>query len=177
MRAQRQRISRWILLALVLLTIISLGFVTFNFVQSGPISVYTDQLDRNWEDWSWDTTINLQDLTTVRGTSAIAAQHTAPWSGLFLHATTTVLDKQNGRLSFWIHGGATGGQRLHLLLSDELGQDLPPVGHGPSSPGTWPSRRRRASRGCSSMVEPQPSKLMMWVRFPSPAPYNDGGAA
>ena len=24
--------------------------------------------------------------------------------------------------------------------------------------------------GCSSMVEPQPSKLMMWVRFPSPAP-------
>ncbi len=24
--------------------------------------------------------------------------------------------------------------------------------------------------GCSSMVEPQPSKLMMWVRSPSPAP-------
>ena len=25
--------------------------------------------------------------------------------------------------------------------------------------------------GCSSMVEPQPSKLITWVRFPSPAPY------
>jgi hypothetical protein len=24
--------------------------------------------------------------------------------------------------------------------------------------------------GCSSMVEPQPSKLMTWVRFPLPAP-------
>jgi hypothetical protein len=24
--------------------------------------------------------------------------------------------------------------------------------------------------GCSSTVEPQPSKLMVWVRFPSPAP-------
>ena len=24
--------------------------------------------------------------------------------------------------------------------------------------------------GCSSMVEPQPSKLMAWVRFPPPAP-------
>ncbi len=23
--------------------------------------------------------------------------------------------------------------------------------------------------GCSSMVEPQPSKLIAWVRFPSPA--------
>ena len=26
-------------------------------------------------------------------------------------------------------------------------------------------------RGCSSMVELQPSKLTMWVRFPSPAPF------
>src|SRR5579863_6816128 len=29
---------------------------------------------------------------------------------------------------------------------------------------------RRHQRGCSSMVEPQPSKLMTWVRFPLPAP-------
>ena len=29
---------------------------------------------------------------------------------------------------------------------------------------------RSGSCGCSSTVEPQPSKLMMWVRFPSPAP-------
>jgi hypothetical protein len=28
--------------------------------------------------------------------------------------------------------------------------------------------------GCSSMVEPQPSKLMVWVRFPSPAPFMIG---
>ena len=30
--------------------------------------------------------------------------------------------------------------------------------------------------GCSSMVEPQPSKLMMWVRSPSPAPFKIGCA-
>ena len=30
---------------------------------------------------------------------------------------------------------------------------------------TWPS-----NRGCSSMVEQKPSKLMTRVRFPSPAP-------
>jgi hypothetical protein len=29
--------------------------------------------------------------------------------------------------------------------------------------------------GCSSKAEPQPSKLMMWVRFPSPAPYSSAG--
>ena len=25
--------------------------------------------------------------------------------------------------------------------------------------------------GCSSVAEPQPSKLVVWVRFPSPAPF------
>ena len=30
-------------------------------------------------------------------------------------------------------------------------------------------------RGCSSMVELQPSKLITWVRFPSPAPTNRRG--
>ena len=29
-----------------------------------------------------------------------------------------------------------------------------------------------ATRGCSSMAESQPSKLVVWVRFPSPAPVN-----
>jgi hypothetical protein len=40
------------------------------------------------------------------------------------------------------------------------------VGSSPTSPTT----ARRAARGCSSMVEQQPSKLMTRVRFPSPAP-------
>ena len=31
-----------------------------------------------------------------------------------------------------------------------------------------------AERGCSSMAELQPSKLAMWVRFPSPAPGSNG---
>ena len=34
-----------------------------------------------------------------------------------------------------------------------------------------PSDRTGERGGCSSMVEPQPSKLMAWVRFPSPAPF------
>ncbi len=29
--------------------------------------------------------------------------------------------------------------------------------------------------GCSSMVEHQPSKLIAWVRFPSPAPIDFSG--
>ena len=35
------------------------------------------------------------------------------------------------------------------------------------------NNHRRKMRGCSSMVESQPSKLVVWVRFPSPAPNCD----
>ena len=40
---------------------------------------------------------------------------------------------------------------------------------GPSVGSAW------SKGGCSSMVEPQPSKLMAWVRFPSPAPSPGAG--
>ena len=36
-----------------------------------------------------------------------------------------------------------------------------------------PFEAGRETRGCSSMVELQPSKLATWVRFPSPAPNVD----
>ena len=35
-----------------------------------------------------------------------------------------------------------------------------------------PPHNRIILRGCSLMAKPQPSKLMLWVRFPSPAPFN-----
>ena len=38
-----------------------------------------------------------------------------------------------------------------------------------------PSPVYRSIRGCSSMVELQPSKLVTWVRFPSPAPQKRAG--
>ena len=45
---------------------------------------------------------------------------------------------------------------------------------GSAFEGSNPSPSTKVVReecGCSSMVEPQPSKLMAWVRFPSPAPF------
>ena len=64
--------------------------------------------------------------------------------------------------------GSTGGATVSLAI---LGRQCPASGAG-----TWRDpvrywRRTSAdvSRGCSSMVEPQPSKLVMRVRFPSSA--------
>ena len=70
------------------------------------------------------------------------------------------------------------GQTVNLLASAYVGSSPTP------STNVQPVGERRAPRvhvaarersppsqcGCSSMVEPQPSKLMTWVRIPSPAP-------
>ena len=44
------------------------------------------------------------------------------------------------------------------------------TGRAPSGRGGADQEPFDAPGGCSSMVELQPSKLAMWVRFPSPAP-------
>src|SRR5947208_10991787 len=68
------------------------------------------------------------------------------------------------------------------------------VGSSPTSPTRWSEERDRRTRsggvelvgdpahdaaakarGCSSMVEQQPSKLNTRVRFPSPAPIGPNG--
>lgn len=41
-----------------------------------------------------------------------------------------------------------------------------------SNPSSTTKFLKNEFRGCSSMVELQPSKLIVWVRFPSPAPFS-----
>ena len=79
------------------------------------------------------------------------------WYGFFPH---------NARLTF---GGVPERPKGSDCKSDgsAFGGSNPP----PSTRMNSEGGRTGRMRGCSSMVEPQPSKLMMWVRFPSPAPF------
>ena len=79
---------------------------------------------------------------------------------------TTALDMPEyavPKCAAYIAEGFPSGQRdqtVNLTAPPSEVRILPPP------PGRGPGGKR----GCGSMVEPQPSKLMMWVRFPSPAP-------
>src|SRR5690554_900076 len=66
------------------------------------------------------------------------------------------------------------GQTVNLLAYAFVGSNpTPSTNEAGSKPAVAVGAGRREG-GCSSMVEPQPSKLMMWVRFPSPAPDKNG---
>lgn len=75
-------------------------------------AIYSDSLQNGWENWSW-ATVNFSSSTPVHaGASSISVTSTN-WQALFLHHAA-----QSGtvfsNLSFWIHGGSSGGQVIQV---------------------------------------------------------------
>ncbi len=88
-------------------------------------SIYTGSLQNGWQDWSWAA--DAPALAPALSASSIQVQ-AGPWQALYLrHAalrTTPLLC-----VSFWINGGASGGQSLavHALRNGvaQVGVPLP----------------------------------------------------
>lgn len=78
-----------------------------------PSDAYDDNLINGWQNWSW-ASVNLNNPSPIHsGSTSISVREISPFDGLYLHH-----DSLNGALfqtvSFWIHGGATGGQMLSV---------------------------------------------------------------
>lgn len=71
--------------------------------------VYTDSLQNGWENWSWAQTAS--SANPVHGGAGSLAVTTDAWEAAYFHhgsADATLYTN----LTFWLHGGASGGQRL-----------------------------------------------------------------
>jgi len=98
-------------------------------------TVYDDSLENSWANWSWST-VNLASTTTVHSGSTAVAVDASAWSALWLRHDP--FDTTGyGNLTFWINGGAAGGQKLHVVatLSDAGGSSG--VDIGPLAANTW----------------------------------------
>jgi hypothetical protein len=85
--------------------------------------IYTDSLQNNWQDWSWNCTDDFSNTSVVHaGANAISVTLTAAWGAFSLHHNDMDSSPYTS-LSFWINGGPAGGQRLQLaaLLGDTSG--------------------------------------------------------
>ncbi|MEJ0090679.1 MAG: glycoside hydrolase family 44 protein [Limisphaerales bacterium] len=77
-------------------------------------AVYTDSLQNGWQDWGW-ATHNYANTSPVHSgnNSASVIIATANYDGLQIYHTD--LDSMPyTNLSFWINGGASGGQQLQV---------------------------------------------------------------
>ncbi len=77
-----------------------------------PMVIYDDELKNDWQNWSWGVT--LQMSTPAGEVKPIKVEGT-PWSALDLHHSA-ISTKGYTRLTFYINGGAEGGQQLMVKV-------------------------------------------------------------
>lgn len=81
--------------------------------------IYDDGLERDWENWSWDTTVNLNESDLKNsGSKAISAIYTQSQAGIYLHSSVDIDTSLYDTLRFYIHGGDKGNHTLKVLLTD-----------------------------------------------------------
>jgi hypothetical protein len=87
--------------------------------------IYTDSLQNDWQDWSWNATRNFSSGAYVHsGLSSISVTITNGWGALSLeHAAMDSSSFTN--LTFWINGGASGGQRLQIYAETTTAVQAP----------------------------------------------------
>src|SRR5579862_5745869 len=82
-----------------------------SFAQANQ-SVYADMLGTGWQDWSW-ATVNLASTNTVHSGSKSISVDAAANEALYLHHDAFSTSAYTN-LTFWINGGAVGGQQLQV---------------------------------------------------------------
>lgn len=75
-------------------------------------TVYTDSLQNGWENWSW-ATVNLANSSPVRSGSSSISVSSQNWQALYLHHAAQA-GPAFSNLTFWIHGGPSGGQVVQV---------------------------------------------------------------
>ena len=75
-------------------------------------AVYTDSLQNGWTSWGW-ATINLANASPVHGGTSSISVSSTNWQALYLHHG---MQDSSGftNLTFWIHGGTSGGQSVQV---------------------------------------------------------------
>ncbi|MDR3577630.1 MAG: glycoside hydrolase family 44 protein [Anaerolineaceae bacterium] len=82
------------------------------------VPVFTDALASDWQDWSWSATIKFSNTNPVHtGSDSLAVTYTGIWGGLYLHTASPLVTADYTTLSFWVHGGTSGGQSVSVKLA------------------------------------------------------------
>ncbi|MEO7715467.1 MAG: glycoside hydrolase family 44 protein [Capsulimonas sp.] len=81
--------------------------------QAQDLPVYTDSLQNGWQNWSWATT-DLGNSSPVHTGGDSISITAGAWAAFYLHSNP-IDTSSYVSLSFWINGGATGGQLLQVV--------------------------------------------------------------
>ncbi len=100
--------------------------------------VYQDALAPGWENWSWNSQVNLENAQPALGGRSIAVRYQEGYAGLSLRAPITLDAAAYTGIVFWVHGGATEGERalrFFVQQSDSGGDSRAVAFEAPA--GAW----------------------------------------
>jgi hypothetical protein len=81
------------------------------------LNIYSDGLAGGWQDWSWDTIVNLAATSPIHtGSNSISVHFDSAWAGLYLHSNSPIDTTGYDTLRFWLHGGSAGGQKIAVSI-------------------------------------------------------------
>ena len=118
-----------------------LGLLLFAGMASGAVAqdmaIYTDSLLTGWSDGSYLITLNYANTSPVHsGSDSISATITSAWGAIQLnHSSMT--DTGFSNISFWINGGASGGQHLQVYGVLSTGIQSPRYYLSAPQAGVW----------------------------------------
>ena len=100
-------------------------------------AIYTDSLQNSWADWSYYATRNFSYSGTYvhDGSESISTTITNGWGGLSLEHSGFDSSAYTN-LTFWINGGASGGQQLQIY-AELIGSSKPPISLPVLTANTW----------------------------------------
>jgi alpha-L-arabinofuranosidase len=82
---------------------------------SDDMQIYSDRFNNGWGDgWSWLTPRYPTNNPVFAGTNSMALVPSVPFLGWVLKPYTTVDATLYTNLTFWLNGGATGGQNISV---------------------------------------------------------------
>ncbi len=111
---------------LVFLTLLALCLITVSFATaaaapsrpSATLDIYVNALAAGWADWSWDTTVNLNNASPFHnGSPSISLQFNQGWAGFYLHANPAISTDGYDTLRFWMQGGSSGSRQLRVVAN------------------------------------------------------------
>jgi hypothetical protein len=97
-------------------------------------SIYSDELDNGFQNWSWGN-VNVTSTNPVHSGTYAISYNDAPWNAIsFWHADFNPAPFTN--LTFWANGGTNGGQIVQIYL--QHGTNSAPAYQLPALPAnTW----------------------------------------
>jgi hypothetical protein len=136
--------------------------VALSFAANADQVIYDDALENGWMSWSW-ATVNLANTSPVYSgsdsISVIASNTPSNWEALYL-SVNAMSSSPFASLTFWINGGASGGQQLQVLgILGTTAQS--PVQIGPLPANSW----EQITLSLSALgVSNQPNFTGFWIQ-------------